>query len=231
VCVAAGLILAGCKGSRSDAEPPSTATSTVAIPAPGSTAPAAADTSAADTRPLLVCFGDSLTAGYGTNLGEDYPNDLQQLLDERGYKYRVLNAGISGDTTKDGLERIGRVIARHPQIVVVEFGGNDGLRGLPVEQAETNLSDIIHQLQSSGAQVALAGITLPPDYGKDYIAEFDAIYPALAKKYHIRLLPFILKDVYGVPGDMQDDATHATAKGNKQVALNVEALVQPLLKR
>jgi acyl-CoA thioesterase-1 len=203
----------------------------VAIPAPGSTAPAAADTSAADTRPLLVCFGDSLTAGYGTNLGEDYPNDLQQLLDERGYKYRVLNAGISGDTTKDGLERIGRVIARHPQIVVVEFGGNDGLRGLPVEQAETNLSDIIHQLQSSGAQVALAGITLPPDYGKDYIAEFDAIYPALAKKYHIRLLPFILKDVYGVPGDMQDDATHATAKGNKQVALNVEALVQPLLKR
>jgi acyl-CoA thioesterase-1 len=197
-----------------------------ANPEPASTIPAAAD-----TRPLLVCFGDSLTAGYGTDLGESYPDDLQQLLDAHGYKYRVLNAGISGDTTKDGLERIARVIARHPQFVVVEFGGNDGLRGLPVEQAEANLSDIIHQLQSSGAQVALAGITLPPGYGKDYIAKFDAMYPALAKKYHIRLMPFILKDVYGVPGDMQDDSTHATAKGNKQVALNVEGLVEPLLKR
>jgi acyl-CoA thioesterase-1 len=141
----------------------------------------------------------------------------------------VLNEGISGNTTKDGLERIQRVIAHHPQLVVVEFGGNDGLRGLPIEQTEANLSNIIQQLQKSGAKVALAGITLPPDYGQDYIRKFDAMYPALAKKYHVRLLPFLLKNVYGMPGDMQDDATHATARGNMQIALNVEALVQPLL--
>jgi acyl-CoA thioesterase-1 len=115
--------------------------------------------------------------------------------------------------------------------VVVEFGGNDGLRGLPIEQTEANLAEIIEQLQKSGAEVALAGITLPPDYGKDYIARFNAMYTQMAKKYHLRLLPFLLKDVYGVPGDMQDDATHATAKGNKQVAVNVEGLVKPMLRR
>jgi acyl-CoA thioesterase-1 len=180
---------------------------------------------------LLVCFGDSLTAGYGTDPGESYPDVLQKLLDAQGYKYRVVNSGISGNTTKDGLDRIARVIAKHPQIVVVEFGGNDGLRGLPIEQTQANLAEIIEQLQKSGTEVALAGITLPPDYGKDYIAKFNAIYTQMAKKYHLRLLPFLLKDVYGVPGDMQDDATHATAKGNKQVAVNVEELVKPLLRR
>jgi acyl-CoA thioesterase I len=207
---------------------PST-THSAAVPAAPSPTP---DTPVAlDTRPLLVCFGDSLTAGYGTDPGESYPDDLQKLLDARGYKYHVLNMGISGNTTKDGLDRIQHIIARHPQLVVVEFGGNDGLRGLPIEQTEANLANIIQQLQSGGAKVVLAGITLPPDYGQDYIKKFDAMYPALAMKYQVRLLPFILKDVYGVPGDMQDDATHATAKGNKQVAQNVEALIQPLLKK
>jgi acyl-CoA thioesterase-1 len=232
-CLAAGLALTGCKDARSHAEAPSTASPTASTPAPNpqpaSPAPDSATATAADTRPLLVCFGDSLTAGYGTDLGESYPDDLQKLLDAHGYKYHVLNEGISGNTTKDGLERIQRVIAHHPQLVVVEFGGNDGLRGLPIEQTEANLSNIIQQLQKSGAKVALAGITLPPDYGQDYIRKFDAMYPALAKKYHVRLLPFLLKNVYGMPGDMQDDATHATARGNMQIALNVEALVQPLL--
>jgi acyl-CoA thioesterase-1 len=184
-----------------------------------------------DIRPIILCFGDSLTAGYGADFGQSYPDDLQRLLDAQGYHYHVVNAGISGNTTKDGLDRIHLVLGRHPQIVVVEFGGNDGLRGLPIEQTQANLSSIIAQLQHSGAKVVLAGITLPPDYGPDYIKKFDAMYPALAKQYHIRFLPFLLKDVYGIPGDMQDDATHATAQGNKQVAINVEALLKPLLKK
>jgi acyl-CoA thioesterase-1 len=142
-----------------------------------------------------------------------------------------VNSGISGNTSKDGVDRIERVLAKHPKLVVVEFGGNDGLRGLPLEQTKANIAEMIEQLQNAGATVALAGITLPPDYGKDYIAKINAIYPELAKKYHVRLLPFLLQDVYGVPGDMQADATHATAKGNKQVALNVEKLVLPLLKK
>jgi acyl-CoA thioesterase-1 len=216
--------LFGCKATRSNAEAPVAA----AAPQPQ---PAAIPVPPADTRPLLICFGDSLTAGYGTEPGESYPDVLQRLLDTHGYHYHVLNSGISGNTTKDGLDRIARVIARHPQLVVVEFGGNDGLRGLPLEQTQANLDSIIHQLQTSGAEIVLAGITLPPDYGPDYIKKFDAMYPALAKKYHVRFLPFLLKNVYGVPGDMQPDDTHATAKGNKQVALNVEALIQPLLKK
>ena len=101
----------------------------------------------------------------------------------------------------------------------------------PLEQTQANLSSIIAQLQANGAKVVLAGITLPPDYGPDYIKKFDAMYPALAKQYHVPFIPFLLKNVYGVPGDMQDDATHATAQGNQQVARNVEALLKPLLKK
>jgi acyl-CoA thioesterase-1 len=184
-----------------------------------------------DPRPRLICFGDSLTAGYGTDPGQAYPDYLQKLLDQQGYHYHVVNAGVSGNTTKDGLERIHRVLSHHPQIVVVEFGGNDGLRGLPLEQTEANLDSIIDQLQKAGATVAIAGITLPPDYGADYIQRFNAMYPMLAKKYHVRMIPFLLDHVYGVPGDMQGDQTHATAKGNQQVARNVEKLVLPLLKK
>jgi acyl-CoA thioesterase-1 len=228
--LAASLCLTGCKPSDVNTE-----TTTTFAPAPTprpaatqSPSPSAQDPSAQDD---IVCFGDSLTAGLGTDIGQSYPDDLQRLLDAHGYHYHVVNAGISGNTTKDGLDRIHLVLARHPQLVVVEFGGNDGLRGLPLEQTQANLSAIIDQLQKSGAKVVLAGITLPPDYGPDYIKKFDAMYPALAKQYHIRLLPFILKDVYGIPGDMQADDTHATAQGNQQVALNIEALLKPLLEK
>ena len=181
-------------------------------------------------RPIIVCFGDSLTAGYGTDPGQSYPDVLQTILDTANYPYRVINEGVSGNTTKDGLDRISRVIALHPQLVVLEFGGNDGLRGLPIETTHKNMASMIDQLQGARIKVALAGITLPPDYGPDYIAKFNAMYPALAKQYHVPLLPFLLKDVYGVPGDMQDDATHATAQGNKQVAANVAGLIEPMLK-
>jgi acyl-CoA thioesterase-1 len=184
-----------------------------------------------DARPLIVCLGDSLTAGLGVDPGQSYPDDLQRLLDSEGKQYRVVNAGVSGNTTKDGLERLEHVVGLHAQIVVLEFGGNDGLRGLPIEQTEANIGTMIEALKKSGAQVALAGITLPPDYGPDYIAKFNAMYPALAKQYRVPLLPFLLKDVYGKPGDMQADQTHATAQGNKQVAVNVEKLIAPMMKR
>jgi acyl-CoA thioesterase-1 len=219
------LAMAGCKDDRQPAEP---AVASAVAPRTSSTATLVSDD---DPRPRLVCFGDSLTAGYGTDPGESYPDDLQKLLDRQGYRYHVVNAGVSGETTKDGLERVARVASRHPQIVVLEFGGNDGLRGLPLEQTQANLAQMIETLQKSGTTVVLAGISLPPEYGPEYRAKIDAIYPALAKQYHLRLLPFLLKDVYGVAGDMQDDGHHATAKGNEQVALNVEGLVKPLLKR
>jgi len=225
--LAASLLLSGCKPANNNVE------TTASVPAPTQPAPAPQppSPSAQDFAQDIICFGDSLTAGFGTDLGQSYPDHLQRLLDAQGFHYHVVNAGISGNTTKDGLERLPLVLARHPQIVVVEFGGNDGLRGLPIEQTQANLSSILSQLQASGAQVVLAGITLPPSYGPDYINKFNAMYPALAKQHRIPFLPFLLKDVYGVPGDMQEDATHATAQGNQQVALNVEALLKPLLKK
>lgn len=182
-------------------------------------------------RPILACFGDSLTAGAGVASDEAYPAYLQQQLDEQGYHYRVVNDGVNGNTTKDGVNRLSQVLAQHPQVVVVEFGGNDGLRGLSTVEAQRNLEIIVRRLKASGARVAIAGITLPPQYGGPYIRSFNAMFPAVATKYHVPLLPFILQDVYGVPGDIQDDGVHATSQGNKQVALNVEHLVTPLLKK
>ena len=179
---------------------------------------------------MLVCFGDSLTAGAGTDAGQSYPDYLQGALDQRHIRYRVDNQGVSGDTTKDGVARIVNVLMQRPVIVVVEFGGNDGLRGLPIADTRANLDRMVAAIKDSGAQVVLAGISLPPDYGPDYIRQFDAIYPAIAKRYHVPLLPFLFKDVYGVPGMMQADRTHATASGNQQVARNLLPLVLPLLK-
>lgn len=197
------------------------------------TAPAVAatTTNSNDKRLVLVCFGDSLTAGLGTGPGQSYPDYLQADLDKLHYHYRVVNEGISGNTTKDGVERLPEVLALHPAVAVVEFGGNDGLRGLRIEDTRANLDEIVSTLKGAGIKVALAGITLPPDYGEDYIRQFDETYNVLAKKYRVPMLPFLLKDVYGVPGMMQRDETHATAKGNVVVAQNVVSLVAPLLKK
>ena len=193
--------------------------------------PAPAPATAEDSRPLVVCFGDSLTAGYGADPGQSYPDYLQADLDARGYKYRVVNEGISGNTTKDGVERVEDITAMKAAVVVVEFGGNDGLRGLRIEDTRRNLDQIVSTLKASGTKVVLAGITLPPDYGPDYVKQFNDTYVLLAKQYKVPMLPFLLKDVFGVPGMMQADQTHATAKGNAIVAKNVLPLVTSLLKK
>lgn len=184
-----------------------------------------------DGRPVIACFGDSLTAGYGIDSEDSYPAVLQRTLDSAGYRYRVVNLGISGDTTKDGLARIDRVLALAPAIVVVEFGGNDGLRGLPIASTRTNLDAIVSRLVPTHTQVVLAGITLPPQYGKAYVKDFDDTYHLAATKYHVPLLPFLLKDVYGVQGGIQPDGIHPTAQGARQVAKNVLSLIQPMLKK
>lgn len=186
---------------------------------------------AQQSEPAIVCFGDSLTAGRGAPAGHSYPDYLQRLLDSHGYHYRVLNMGISGDTTKDGVDRLPNVLAAHPAIAVVEFGGNDALRGLPITATSTNLDRIVSTLQHAGVKVALAGITLPPNYGQDYIHAINQIYAQAAKKFHVPLLPFILIHVYNVPGAIQADGIHPTAKGNALVAQNVFALIRPMLKK
>ncbi|HEX6496378.1 MAG TPA: arylesterase [Acidobacteriaceae bacterium] len=182
-----------------------------------------------DDRPVVVAFGDSLTAGYGTDAGNSYPDFLEHDLDAKGFHYRVVNAGISGNTTKDGVERLDDVLALKPALVIVAFGGNDGLRGLPIESTHKNLDQIVSTLQHAGIKIVLGGITLPPNYGADYIHQFNAVYVSLSKTYHVPLLPFLLQDVYGTAGSMQPDGIHATAQGNQQVARNLLPLIIPLL--
>lgn len=229
--------LSGCnprasrESSTIDSRPTDPASADAPAPRPGAAPVDPAKPEDTDRRPLIVCFGDSLTAGYGTEPGQSYPDYLQTDLDAAGYKYHVVNAGISGNTTKDGLERVTSIAAMKPAIVVVEFGGNDGLRGLRIEDSRANLDKIIATLKSSGTRVVLAGITLPPDYGRDYIRQFNETYVLLAKKFHVPLLPFLLQGVFGVDGMMQRDRTHATAEGNKIVAKNVLSLIEPLLKK
>ena len=182
-------------------------------------------------QPTIVCFGDSITAGRGAPAGHSYPDYLQKLLDSRGYHYRVLNMGISGDTTKDAVARLPNVLAAHPALVVVELGGNDMLRGLPITATRANLDRVISTLQRAHIKVALAGITLPPNYGADYIHAIQQTYADAAKKYRVPLLPFIYDHVYDVPGAIQADGIHATAKGNALVAKNIFTLIQPMLKK
>jgi acyl-CoA thioesterase I len=179
--------------------------------------------------PIIVCFGDSITAGYGVAPGQAYPDDLQTDLDSRGYHYKVVNAGISGNTSKDGVDRLQDVLHLHPAIVIVEFGGNDGLRGLPIADTRRNLDTIVSTLVRSGSKVILAGITLPPNYGSDYIKPFDETYRLIAAKYRVPLLPMLYANVYAVPGTIQEDGIHPTAKGAQLVANNFLPLLLPLL--
>ena len=225
----AASLLAGCRSKAPEApEPvaPQPAASDSAAPSPASDA-----TTVPDGRPVIIAFGDSLTAGYGADPGDSYPDYLQKDLDAKGYHYQVVNQGISGNTSKDGVDRLEDALRLKPVLVIVAFGGNDGLRGLPIASTRENLDRMVSTLLNSGAKVVLGGITLPPNYGPDYIRQFNQTYALLAAKYHVPMLPFLLKDVYGVDGGMQADGIHATDQGNAQGAKNLLPLIAPLLKK
>jgi acyl-CoA thioesterase-1 len=218
------LILISC-GQPNQPTPPATEPAAIKQATPTSQAPA----KPLDTRPVIAAFGDSLTAGYGVETGLSYPDFLQKDLDQASYRYHVVNAGISGDTTAGGLARVDTVTQLEPKIVVLELGGNDGLRGLPLSSTRSNLNEIVQALRKSGARIVLAGITLPPNYGPDYIHEFEGIYKGLAAKYKLPFIPFLFEGVAGVPGMMQPDGIHATTKGNEVVATLVMRTLKPLL--
>jgi acyl-CoA thioesterase I len=184
---------------------------------------------APDPRPVILAFGDSLTSGHGVELLHSYPSRLQKELDSRGYKYRVVNAGISGDTTSGGLSRIDAAIAVRPAIVILELGGNDGLRGLPIREVRANLEQIIVKCQAAGAKVVLAGMTLPRNYGRDYIRDFEAMYSELAKHYKTALIPFFLEGIAGQMDLNQDDGIHPTSAGYEIVTAIVLRYIEPLL--
>jgi acyl-CoA thioesterase-1 len=221
--IASLFVIALALSSCGSAPPPPRSTSREA-------APAAEPNPAPDNRPVIVAFGDSLTAGFGADPGKSYPDFLQQELDRRGLRYRVVNAGISGETTTDALARLSTVTALKPAVVIVEFGGNDGLRGLPVSTTRANLDQIVAALKADGTTVLLAGMTLPPNYGPDYIAAFQRVFTDLAAKDHVALIPFLLEGVAGT-SRMQRDGLHPTADGNRLVAATVMRYLQPLLRK
>ncbi|HEY1160274.1 MAG TPA: arylesterase [Terracidiphilus sp.] len=179
--------------------------------------------------PVLVCYGDSITAGYGLQTGQSYPDALQRDLDTHGYHYTVNNQGTSGATTKDAVAGLRSILLLHPEIVIVEFGGNDGLRGLPPDQTRRNLDQVLTTLENAHIKILLAGITLPPNYGQDYIQAFDQVFRDLAAKHHTAFVPMIYKDLIHVPGTIQQDGIHPTAKGSDIIANTLFPALRPLL--
>jgi len=185
----------------------------------------------ADSCPCIVAFGDSLTAGLGVSRDDAYPAQLQRRLAGLGYHYRVINAGASGDTSAGGLRRVSWVLKSKPEVVILELGANDGLRGLGLEQTTSNLDRIIQQLQQADVTVVLAGMKLPPNYGQDYTRGFESIYPALAKRYHLPLIPFFLEGVAGSLDLNQADGIHPTKEGYTIVVEHVLKVLRPLIRQ
>src|SRR3989442_10974175 len=184
-----------------------------------------------DSRPVILAFGDSLTAGYGVPHGSGYPEQLQRKLDSLGYKYRIVNMGISGDTTSGGRARIQAAINIMPSIVILELGANDGLRGMPVPEMQANLEQMIAEFRKTGANVILAGMSLPRNYGAAYVKSFEDVFTGLARRYKIPLIPFFLEGVAGNPKYTLPDFLHPNAEGYALVTNIVMKTLEPVLKK
>lgn len=179
----------------------------------------------------ILVLGDSLSAGYGVPTGQGWVTLLQQRLDEtQPADWNVINASISGETTDGGLRRLPDLLERHqPDIVIIELGGNDGLRGFPPSVITDNLTQIIELSRQAGARVLLAGIQMPPNYGPRYTQAFAEIYPTLARSLSTSLVPFILAGIYDQPELMQGDAMHPNASAQPRLLDNVWPVLKPLL--
>jgi acyl-CoA thioesterase-1 len=183
------------------------------------------------TAKSIVVLGDSISAGYGIEVSQGWVALLQKKLDEKGGGYIVHNESISGDTTAGGLARIDRALSLHkPDIVIIELGANDGLRGLPPKLIKSNLAEIAQRAQKAGAKVLLLAMKIPPSYGKRYTDLFDNIYPQLAKELKIPYVPFIMEDVALEKDMMQADRVHPNHKGQPFIADKVWPQLLPLLK-
>lgn len=194
---------------------------------PDRLAPAVADNPA--ESPVVIFLGDSLTAGFGIREDEAFPALVQEELTAQGWTGRVVNAGVSGDTTAGGLSRLDWLLAQEPDIVVVELGANDGMRGLSLEETTENLGEIIRRCQDSQVEVLLLGMKIPPSYGADYALAFAAIFPKLADELRVPLVPFLLAGVAADPTLNLADGIHPNAAGHQLLAKNVLPRIQELL--
>ena len=220
VAAACALLAAAACGSQPEpaqAKPPAAAAA--AAPAPLKS----------PSRPRIVALGDSITAGLGLPIEQSYPSLLQKRVDNAGLNYEVVNAGVSGETSAGGLSRLDWALDGDVRVLIVALGGNDGLRALPTGQLQDNLSTIIERAQAKHITVVLAGMEAPRNFGRDYVVRFHQVYPDLAKKYNVALVPFLLQDVAGITRLNQRDGIHPTAEGAEIVASNIWKVLEPLL--
>jgi acyl-CoA thioesterase-1 len=217
-----GFLLPALAGGQSAA--PADTTAATGAPARGAASDTESDTEAAP-RTLLV-FGDSLSAGFGLAPGEGWVDLLERRFVEHGRKVRVVNASVSGETTAGGRSRLARALRIHdPDVVILELGGNDGLRGTPIAVIRDNLSTMIETAQAAGATPILVGMRIPTNYGPDYAGDFAAMFPALAARHEVPLVPFLLEGVAMAPALMQADRIHPTAQAQGRVLENVWAVL------
>ena len=212
-----------CGRNAADSQPAAAAPAEAPAPAPA----ASPDDSG---RPKIVALGDSLTAGYGLLEMQAYPALLQKKLDQDGYGWEVVNAGVSGDTSAAGLQRLDWTLQQqNVRVLIVELGANDGLRGLPVDHMKKNLAGIIEQAQARGISVLLAGMEAPPNYGPEYAASFRRVYRELATQYNITLVPFMLDKVAGISTLNQSDGIHPNIEGTQIVADTIWHALRPMV--
>ena len=179
--------------------------------------------------PVIVALGDSLTAGLGLEIEDAYPTLLERQLRAEGLEVTVVNAGVSGDTTAAGLRRAEWSLVGDVRVLILALGGNDGLRGLPVDQMKRNLAEIVSLAQERGIKVLLAGMEAPPNFGARYTSEFRAVFQELAEEYELGFMPFLLNGVAGDPRLNQDDGIHPNIDGAAIVATRVREALEPLL--
>ena len=182
-------------------------------------------------KAVVLAFGDSLTAGYGVKDEESYPSKLQEKISSAGFPHKVVNAGVSGDTTAGGVRRIRWLMKHEPEIVILALGANDGLRGLSIDEMRKNLEIMITICREHNAQILLAGMKALPNYGEDYMREFETVFPELAEKHDLIFLPFLLEGVAGERKHTQSDGLHPLASGYSIITDLVWQRLKPMLKK
>jgi acyl-CoA thioesterase-1 len=223
LCAVYVAVLAGC-GRASNALPEAGEPAPVAVQAP-------VQPTVARARPRVVFLGDSLTAGYGIERSESVPSLIQARLDSKGYNYEVINAGVSADTSAGGLSRLDYSLQGDVEVLVVELGANDGLRGLPVDAMRHNLDEIIRRAKARDITVLLTGMEAPPNYGALYTDEFRRVFPELAKAHGVAFVPFFLEGVAGIPSLNISDGIHPNPAGARIVEATLWRALQPLLRK
>lgn len=185
------------------------------------------------TSKTILFFGNSLTAGMGLDPQQAFPALIQSRLDSMGYDYRVINAGLSGETTASGKSRLSWVLRQNVSVFVLELGANDGLRGIPLSETRNNLQQIIDEVRqkSPGAVIVLAGMEIPPNMGPEYTGEFRRVFTDLARENNLALIPFLLQGVAGIPELNQEDGIHPTARGQQIVAENVWEVLEDIVQQ